>query len=531
MTASVKTETTENRSEAYKEAAVELGKGIAIGLVPFLGQAIDAYDTVESAISLYNAKKTEEKENAQFDMLLAIIGWIPGPGDGVKKSLRIVNKNPERFAPVLYDLLRFVLQECGIHTSPEALLEEIFNASKLRAELDTIIEGVKNSSVFDSLPSAMQSVVLTSLQSARNGLPVMVGIVEKRLKKWKKHQPNSSANRSPAGRAKDNQPGAQDAGTQGRDRAAHGAANESVREQAATMAVHELTNDMVGISGEHIADYVCAYTFKWGEKWKGHDDGAQGKWTGGLPGKTTLGKLSKGGNPKSSHVLYRLADGPNGTGIDAVWRAEGRNGGKPYAIVEAKSSRDEDAPKFLRKPGNTRKPSITSTLGVNAIADPSELIEPLEPEESGKANEASSTGAGMRRNGKKGKIGRNGPIKKAESNPKSAKPESLADIKVQMSHEWIIDNIKKAVSDEIADEIRLKHKKVYSRHLFFSPHYHDSGSPKTHMLAKQQGSNAETHFDHDAFHYDEDKVKKAVNKRKASLRKKYGNLPSLKEEV
>jgi hypothetical protein len=37
-------------------------------------------------------------------------------------------------------------------------------------------------------------------------------------------------------------------------------------------------------------------------------------------------------------VLYKLTDGANGTGIDSVWRAEGHNDGKPYAIVEAKAS-------------------------------------------------------------------------------------------------------------------------------------------------------------------------------------------------
>ncbi|NAT39001.1 hypothetical protein CU661_18485, partial [Pseudomonas syringae pv. actinidifoliorum] len=91
----------EDRSDAYQEAAVELAKGIALGAVPFLGQAIDAYDTIESSIVLYNAESTGGKEDAQFDLLMAIIGWIPGPGDGLKKSLRIVNKDPERYAPVL----------------------------------------------------------------------------------------------------------------------------------------------------------------------------------------------------------------------------------------------------------------------------------------------------------------------------------------------------------------------------------------------------------------------------------------------
>ncbi|MFJ2462572.1 hypothetical protein [Pseudomonas sp. NPDC087615] len=56
----------------------------------FLGQAIDAYDTIESSIVLYNAESTDGKEDAQFDLLMAVIGWIPGPGDGLKKSLRIV---------------------------------------------------------------------------------------------------------------------------------------------------------------------------------------------------------------------------------------------------------------------------------------------------------------------------------------------------------------------------------------------------------------------------------------------------------
>ncbi|AZE23344.1 hypothetical protein [Pseudomonas chlororaphis] len=76
---------TNDRKEAYKEAAVELAKGIALGAVPFLGQAIDAYDTVESCVLLYKSNSESAKEDAQFDLLLAIIGWVPGPGDGLKK--------------------------------------------------------------------------------------------------------------------------------------------------------------------------------------------------------------------------------------------------------------------------------------------------------------------------------------------------------------------------------------------------------------------------------------------------------------
>ena len=341
------------RKAAYKEAAVELGKGIALGLVPFLGQAIDVYDTIESSISLYNAKKDDDKENAQFDLILAIVGWVPGPGDGVKKSLRLVNKNPDRFAPVLFDLLRFVLQECGIHTSPEALLEEIFNASKLKAQLKDIKEGIEDSSVFQNLPDDAQHAVKTTMTMAMASLPMMVLVVEKRIKKWTKKQPNSSAHVGTTGRAKLAQPGSgQAAGSQGHARPATGSAGDAVRSQVATVALTEITNEIVGISGEHIADYMCAFgsAFGWGKDWSAHDAGGKGRWSEGTPGKTKQGKLSAGGKPKEPHVLYKLGDGANGTGIDAVWRANKNNGGKPYAIVEAKASRNEDAPKFNRKP-------------------------------------------------------------------------------------------------------------------------------------------------------------------------------------
>lgn len=523
-----------DRSQAYKEAAIELGKGIAIGLVPFIGQAIDAYDTVESSIALYRAKEAEHKEEAQFDFLLALVGWIPGPGDGVKKSLRIVNRDPQRFAPVLFELLRFVLKECGIDTSPEALLDQIFSTSKLKSQIQEIKSGVLQSSVYTSLPQPMQTVVSTSLNMAESNMPVLVGVVEKRLKKWKRMQANSSAREIPHGKAKHPPPKAKDSeiAKQGESRPARGHADTSVKSTLATQALADVTNEILGISGEHIADYICAETFGWGKDWKGHDDGTQGRWTEGTPGKNKLGKLSKGGSPKAAHVLYKLSDGANGTGIDAVWRAEGHNGGKPYAIVEAKATRDEDAPKFLRKINNTRKPSITSTLGVNAIGDPSELIEPLEDDLTpsttkkggGKLGVHKGTGAAV-------KSPSNQVSKAAKSPSQSVASGGQKVVTVQMSHEWIEANFERAVNDKwVRRDLKVQLDECYSRHLFFAPAYHLSGSPKAHMLAKHQGLTASEHQQHDAFHYGEDDVRKAVNKRKASLRKKHGALSSLREE-
>ncbi|POA46986.1 hypothetical protein C1893_17645 [Pseudomonas sp. MPR-ANC1] len=505
----------EDRSAAYQEAAVELAKGIALGAVPFLGQAIDAYDTIESAIVLYNAETTAGKEDAQFDLLMAVIGWIPGPGDGLKKSLRIVNKDPQRFAPVLFDLLRFVLQECGIKTSPEELLKQIFDAGKLRGELDEIITGVKGSSTFQSLPNWAKTSVVTVLASSRDNMPAMVGIVEKRLVKWKGMQRNSSAASSGSSHPKRaEKPASKDSSVaaKGKDGASGTHSNQVEASKVGLQAPSSILNEGLGVSGEHIADYICAVEFGWGKDWDGHDKGSDGKWLEGVPSGSKMGKLSAGGSPKAKHVLYKLTDGANGTGIDAVWRANpANNGGEKFAIVEAKASRDEDAPRFLRRPNNTRKPGVSSKLGVSGLA-PSDLIEPIES-----ATDTDQSKTPLR-------SGKNKPI--LAKNKQSSKPKTR-EILVQMSEEWIDRNIKKSVRAALAIQV----KSSYSRHLFYSPLYHTSLSPKEHASARLNNSNNETHENHKAFHYSEAEIKAFVNKRKKSLIRKHGKLETLTLEI
>jgi hypothetical protein len=508
---------TEDKQAAYQEALTELAKGIALGAVPFLGQAIDAYDTVESSIVLYNAESADGKENAQFDLLMAIIGWVPGPGDGLKKSLRIVNRDPQRYAPVLFDLLRFVLQECGIKTSPEELLAQIFNAGALRTEVDEIIKGVKSSSAFNSLPAWMQTAVLTVLATSRDNMPLLLGIVEKRLTKWKRMQRNSAAASGGRGTSQGPVPAAKDRqiASDGKDGASQTHSNKVDNSSLGTQALSSLTNEGLGVSGEHIADYICAEEFGWGKDWDGHDKGVEGQWLEGKPSTSKMGKLSKGGSPKSPHVLYKLTDGANGTGIDAVWRADpATNGGKKFAIVEAKASKDEDAPKFMRRVNNTRKPSITSKLGVSGIADPSELLEPREEDVT--SNPSS----------KKKKHKSAGKLSTTSSTPQASNQTARANksnrILVQMSKEWIYENLTKSFSRNTYQIILTS----YNRHLFFSPLYHPSGSPKRHAEAKLSGQKND-HTEHDAFHYDDTEVTRAVNKKKKSLIARHGKLTTL----
>jgi len=513
-----------DRKAAYQEAAVELAKGIALGAVPFLGQAIDAYDTVESSIVLYNTESADGKEDAKFDLLMAVIGWIPGPGDGLKKSLRIVNRDPQRFAPVLFDLLRFVLQECGIKTSPEELLEQIFDASKLRAELDDIISGVKGSSTFQSLPNWTQSTVVTVLATARDNMPEMIGLVERRLLKWKGMQRNSSAMSSGTSKpAKGKKPAGKDpvVATQGKNGASGTHSNTGDKSNPGRVTYH-ISNEGLGVSGEHIADYICAMEFNWGKDWDGHDKGSDGKWLEGKPSASKLGKLSKGGSPKSHNILYKLSDPANGTGIDAVWRADpATNRGKKFAIVEAKASKNEDAPKFLRKPNNTRQPSITSKLGVSGEPQLSDLLEPIEEVKGDNGTTRKATGKN------RSKVA--GKHSTDNASVTAAKPSKgrKNDLMVQMSKEWISKNLRDAVGVTMTREILDS----YSRHLFFSPLYHLSGSPEEHAAALLSGSPESSHAKHAAFHYGEDEVKKAVNNRKRALAKKHGALDSLRLEA
>ena len=512
-----KTDIDPEKAAAYKEASIEIGKGIALGLVPFLGQAIDIWDTVESSISVYNADTPDAKEEAEFDLVLALIGWVPGPGDGVKKSLRLVNRNPERFAPVLFDLLRYILVECGIKSSPEELLSEIFNAGKLRASIADIRKAVKSSSTYRALPTAVQSALMTVLVNAESSAPRMISIVEKRLVKWKKVQKNSTARAASQGKSKAAPPGAKDSkiATQGDDRAIRAASADTVK---GTLVTEALSNAQLGVSGEHIADYYCAEKFGWGTQWKSHDHGGSGQWTGGNPGKRIIGKVSKGGDPKTYHVLYKLRDGANGTGIDSVWRADGNNQGKPYAIVEAKASVDEDRAKFNRMQSKGKKPAIASKLGVSGLKAEA-LLEPLEGDSLlAGGNDRSNKG------NKKGKIKPkpSGSSKKTVNDEQDKVAKASSNILVQMSHGWINKNIDDAVGEKLAVHIRKPlpgNQKNYSRHLFYAPRALISADQ--HAKALENNLPDTAHTDHHAIHYDEKAVSEGVKNRINGLKKKH----------
>lgn len=519
-------QTEEERARALRDAGIELGQAIALGLVPYLAQAIDVYDTVESLWALHGAETEPAKEEAKFDLILALIGWIPGPGDGVKKTLRLVNKEPERFAPILFDLLRKVLEICRIDTSPETLLDELFNASKLRADIDKIRQAIENSELFARLSPESQSTIKQGLHYVQAELPALIGIVERRLLRWKKLQPNSSARIATTGKHQTEQPDKRHAetGRQGAERAAHGAPGGVVNATLATEALDALQSKLIGVLGEHIADYHCLQHFGWGQPdWSGHDHGVEGRWLSGNPDDMREGKLSKGAAGQM-HKLYKLDHSANPKGIDTVWRAMTHNGGKPYAVVEAKSELEIAIPKMLKKNPNFQ-PSMLSKLGITGIPKGEDMLEPYEDEPSQKTRKSKG---GVKR-------GKESSSTATSSTGKARSGADAPEIMVQMSHEWIRKNMRKAVGDIARHILRVLPggQMNYERHLLYTAQWMECAREHAAALLDstvRDGSNHRNHHIPSTGIYNEQQVRDFVNRKKASLRKKYGDLPTLRTE-
>lgn len=168
----------------------------------------------------------------------------------------------------------------------------------------------------------------------------------------------------------------------------------------------------------------------------------------------------------------------SGTGIDAIWCVNGcaHNDGKPFAIVDAKASVSGKNPKYMSKPGNTRKPGISRLLD----------------------------GSGRGRN----RV-------------------------VQMSHEWIEKNIDRAAPRDATKKITRKSpdgSRAYSRHILYTPPYSDS--LLKHLGATFENSAAELHDEHATIQNSEVDVKSAINRAKLRERKtgKHSGAEGLMEE-
>jgi len=510
----------DNDQQAVEDAVEQIGISMAANAFPLFYVAQNVYDTSESVWNVWNARSaTDEmtKIETGIDLVFAVVGWVPVVGAGVKRTFRLVNHRSEIYGPLLFDILRMVLQRAHCPTSPEELVDKLFDASGLKKLLTESREHIEKSWLYREMPPTAQTTFGEALGFVETNLPYwLTQFVERKLMHWKKKQPNSSAEGAVALRKETEKPGKVGVeAEEGHNRSKSAPSAGGVVN--AKLAVKDITNKITGLLGEHIADYYCYEHMKWGAGWTSHDQGALGHWAT-APGTTVLGKLN---DDRQLNKLF--APKARGQGIDGVWRATpANNNGKPYAIVEAKSSR------VASKPKSDGKPNVTSKLGMaNRVADailprPDELLEP--PVDDSGDTPAPSQTSGKKSGGKKGpvKTGSASPAKPdnarspTDSNPEDKVAPTGRKI-AQMTDIWVRQNLPQAVGDAMTAAIFAQ---GYARHILYIPFYLPSAIQ--HEEALMTGNEHE-HSDHSvSLHYGDAEVDEAAKEKQKRLNKKYG---------
>jgi hypothetical protein len=494
----------DNDQQAIEDAVEQIGLSMASNAFPLFYVAQNVYDTSESVWTVWNSRDiTDEmvKVEAGIDLVFAVVGWVPVVGAGVKRTFRLVNHKSDIDGPLLFDILRLVLQRAGVQTSPEELVDKLFDASGLKTVLTGAREHIEKSWLFREMPTAAQATFRQALIWVETNLPYWLAqFLERKLLHWKKKQPNSSAETTLERRKETEKPGK--VGVEAEEGHNRPSKSSSPGVVNAKLAVADITTGITGILGEHIADYYCYEKLGWGSGWEAHDQGLMGRWSR-EPGAEVPGKLNDQGK------LNKLFDlRPRGHGIDGVWRANpATNEGKPFAIVEAKSSKvDKPMADPEAKRGMAPKLGLASRIKDAVRPSADELIEPPTVP----AASATSAGSGKPTGGRR-------PPGKQTPSPAdrvgNATPDGRSGrVVVQMSDDWIRQNLTSAVGAVLTREIQSS---GYARHILYVPFYLPTAV--AHEAALIQGDE-HGHHDHNlppTHHYREEEVAAAV-KRKAT---------------
>ncbi|AOX99746.1 hypothetical protein [Jeongeupia sp. USM3] len=420
----------------------------ALGLVPGVGQAIDARDILKALVVLAS---NPTSPSGWFDLITALIGLIPGGGDAVKRSLRGV-----KAGALSLDGLFTSMRKLGIG-NPEKLLAECLDMGKLKKYLDEMLANPTLRNMLDADTTRM-------LDRIRQNMAKQFDQFKKEVDGWIAKSRNNAADanrRKPTTPANQQKPETQIVGQEG------SASSKAKPDQAVTGTspgsraskidagdlLKTLGNKATGILGEHMADYVCQ------QRWGGsalHD-----------AGRVSTNKLNDAGElvqlwPTTFSKAGVAALRARGRGIDAVWQTGGKTG-KPYAIVEAKASANP-----------TRK--LKDLLG---DAADKEGADGQGRQKKNKAKNARTTGA------------------TSTGNPGlPEKPQRQSDGRVtQMSKAWVERRLLKSVGYALARKIKAD---GYSRHvMFFSiPHAGGHAMSLTRWVSGQ-GPKSDTHRAHE----------------------------------
>lgn len=207
------------------------------------------------------------------------------------------------------------------HSLTALAREQIPAAQRFKKELDTLIrKGSEAVRVFlRELLGEHAVVVQAAVQGAASHT--------RRNRNARSHAAAVAANHADAKRKKNNNPA-----TALKDekhpqlKNGQNAQNVATNKGSVAAAVQKTgalaANALTGITGEHMADY-----------WMAEQLGLNPSHDSGKPVAGELRKLNYGGRLYQLHV-----PSANPKGIDSLWKVDGKVGGKPYCIVEAKAS-------------------------------------------------------------------------------------------------------------------------------------------------------------------------------------------------
>jgi hypothetical protein len=306
--------------ESLKEQSISFLKGennapwailaeTAIGLVPVLGQIVDARDIIKGLVEVSDAPDSTQ---AWFNLITALIGVVPGGGDAAKCSMRAIKSGTANVDDLTAMIRRFYIGD------PEKLLREVMDLSTLQHKLDALLT---RPALTDRLSPQMRGQVNT----IRADLDKHFAGFKSEIDAWLTKDRRTSAQAPIIARRGPGTPYTKPGSDSGsarynpQDSANAVYAHQPNAATQRTARFKQLPNKDLGVLGEHMADYYCQDVKGWGQGQARHDRS-----------EINTSKLNDG------HRLVQLWPPiPRGRGIDAVWKT---NSGKPYAIVEAKAS-------------------------------------------------------------------------------------------------------------------------------------------------------------------------------------------------
>jgi hypothetical protein len=371
-----------------------------IGCIPVLGQLVDARDIIKGLIEVSAAPASPL---AWFNLITALIGLVPGGGDAVKRSLRAVKSGAVHIDEVLAMIRRLYKGD------PEKALREALDLGKLRKYLNDILDN-------PNLTRQLSPEVRKSIDNIQANLNRQFDNFKKEVDSWLARGRKTSADGPPVATPKPGTPPAKPnttakAGSQSKTPHSNSASPKTPNAATQrTARFKSLTQKVLGVMGEHMADYHCQDVKGWGRKMRHDQNGINNA------------KLNDGG-----HLIPLWPCIPRGRGIDAVWKSKGP---KPYAVIEAKAS-----------------------------YDPTKSLKALLGEAGDKTERGGSNTGSLRRRGGAGGQGAAGPTSVRQTNGKVT----------QMGYSWINTRLLKiTLTDPKAKIDLLRDKqKAYSRHVVF----------------------------------------------------------------